>query len=181
MLMRRRRGIPAACAIIPIAAARNSERPAIARPKALVCVAEAFAEFMWICAVIFAGRFMPQRRFLQKQGRSDRDFMITVIGEKYRALDTSFGWADVHAFFIRPVEQYDNVASRSDSTVQRIKHILVCTLAENAYLDNNRADRLNPVLFGSVLEARIRANGDNASLIAFNCLSWENKDHEQFE
>ena len=108
---------------------------------------------------------------MMKQNRLVRDFMITVIGEKYRILDTSFGKTDLNAFFMRLAEQDDNVASWSDATVQKIKQVLVRILTENAYLDNTRADHLNPVLIGSLLEERIRANGDNAALIAFNCLS----------
>ena len=108
---------------------------------------------------------------MMKQNRLVWDFMITVIGEKYRILDTSFGKVDLNTFFMRLAEQDDNVASWSDSTIQRIKQVLVRTLVENEYLDNTRADHLNPVLIGSLLEERIRANGDNAALIAFNCLS----------
>ena len=108
---------------------------------------------------------------MMKQNRLVWDFMITVIGEKYRILDTSFGKVDLNTFFMRLAEQDDNVASWSDKTVQKIKQVLVRILVENEYLDNNRADRLNPVLIGSLLEERIRANGDNAALIAFNCLN----------
>lgn len=107
---------------------------------------------------------------MMKQNRLVWDFMITVIGEKYRLLDTSFGKVDLNAFFMRLAEQDDNVASWSDATVQRIKQVLVRTLVENEYLDSNRADHLNPVLIGSLLDNRIRANGDNAALIAFNCM-----------
>lgn len=107
---------------------------------------------------------------MMKQNRLVWDFMITVIGEKYRLLDTSFGKVDLNAFFMRLAEQDDNVASWSDATVQRIKQVLVRTLVENEYLDSNRADHLNLVLIGSLLENRIRANGDNAALIAFNCM-----------
>ena len=108
---------------------------------------------------------------MMKQNRLVWDFMITVIGEKYRLLDTSFGKVDLNAFFMRLAEQDDGVASWSDSTVQKIKQVLVRILVENEYLDSNKTDHLNPVLIGSLLEECIRANGDNAALIAFNCLS----------
>ena len=108
---------------------------------------------------------------MMKQNRLVWDFMITVIGEKYRILDTSFGKVDLNTFFMRLTEQDDNVASWSDATVQKIKQVLVRILVENEYLDSTRADHLNPVLIGSLLEERIRANDDNAALIAFNCLS----------
>lgn len=107
---------------------------------------------------------------MMKQNRLVWDFMITVIGEKYRLLDTSFGKVDLNAFFMRLAEQDDGVASWSDATVQKIKQVLVRILVGNEYLDSNKADRLNSVLIGSFLEERIWANGDNAALIAFNCL-----------
>jgi len=108
---------------------------------------------------------------MMKKNRLVWDFMITVIGEKYRILDTSFGKVDLNTFFMRLTEQDDNVASWSDATVQKIKQVLVRILVENEYLDSTRADHLNPVLIGSLLEERIRANDHNAALIAFNCLS----------
>ena len=107
---------------------------------------------------------------MMKQNRLVWDFMITVIGEKYKLLDTSFDKVDLNAFFMRLAEQDDGVAFWSDATVQKIKQVLVRILVENEYLDGNRADHLNPVLIGSLLKERIRANGDNAALIAFNCL-----------
>ncbi len=42
---------------------------------------------------------------MMKQNRLVWDFMITVIGEKYRILDTSFGKMDLNTFFMRLAEQ----------------------------------------------------------------------------
>ena len=44
-------------------------------------------------------------------------------------------------------------------------------LVETEYLDNLRADHLNPVWLHPVLENAIRSNGDAAILPAFNCFS----------
>lgn len=110
---------------------------------------------------------------MMKHNRLVWDFMRTVIGEKYREWDTSFSRVDLNAFFMRIAEQDDGVASWSDTTVQKIKQVLVRVLVENAYLDNPRSDHLNPVSIGALLEERMRANGDHAALIAFNCLSEE--------
>lgn len=108
---------------------------------------------------------------MMKYSRLVWDFMITVVGEKYRLLDASFSKVDLNSFFMRLGEQDDLVASWSDSTVQKIKQVLVRILVENDYLDNSRSQHLNPVLIGSLLEERIRANQDPGALIAFNCLS----------
>ena len=56
------------------------------------------------------------------------DFMVDVIGEKYRFRDLSFGKTDVNAFFFRIQEQDDYVATWSDSTINKIKQVLIKTL-----------------------------------------------------
>lgn len=108
---------------------------------------------------------------MMKHSRLVWDFMVTVIGEKYRLMDTSFAKMDVNIFFMRLQEQDDSVAAWSDSTVARIKQVLVKILAENEYLDNIRAERLNPVWLNPILENAIRSNGDEPALPAFNCFS----------
>jgi hypothetical protein len=105
---------------------------------------------------------------MMKQYRLVWDFMITVIGEKYRLRDTSFGKIDLNTFFIRLQEQDDWVATWSDSTITKVKQVLNRTLVENEYIDSTTADRLNPVLLNSVLENAIRSNNDDIALPAFN-------------
>ena len=107
---------------------------------------------------------------MMKQNRLVWDFMITVIGEKYRLLDTSFSRMDLNSFFARLQEQNDSVAGWTEQTIQKIKSVLVRILVENDYLDSNRAVTLNPVLIVPLLEAKIREAGELAALPAFNCL-----------
>lgn len=104
-----------------------------------------------------------------KHSRLVWDFMVTVVGDKFRQQDLSFSKTDLHTFFLRLQEQNDTVASWSASTVTRIKQILMRVLIETDYLESNRAERLNPVLLCKTLENAIRANGDEAVLPAFNC------------
>lgn len=99
------------------------------------------------------------------------DFMITVIGEKYQKLDSSFGRVDLNTFFTRLQEQDLLVATWSDSTIAKIRQVLTNTLMENEYLDNIKADHLNPVLISQVLENAIRSDGMTQALPAFNCIS----------
>ena len=108
---------------------------------------------------------------LMKQSRLVWEFMLTVIGEKYRLRDTSFGKIDLNTFFMRLQEQNDIVASWSDSTITKLKQIIARVLVETEYLDNLKADHLNPVWLHPVLENAIRSNGDTAILPAFNCFS----------
>lgn len=105
---------------------------------------------------------------MMKQYKLVRDFMITVIGEKFRLQDFSFGRIDINVFFFRLQEQDDYVAGWSEKTVQRISQILVKILVENEYLDNKKSAHLNPVWLNPLLENAIKANNDDRALIAFN-------------
>jgi len=105
---------------------------------------------------------------MMKQHRLVFDFMLTVVGEKYRQQDCTFGKMDLNVFFLRLQEQDDSVATWSDSTITKIKQVLVRILVETEYLDDVKAERLNPVFLHSVLENAIRMNGDEAMLPAFN-------------
>lgn len=99
------------------------------------------------------------------------EFMTTVIAEKYRLRDTSFGKIDLNVYFMRLQEQDDAVASWSVSTIERIKQIITKVLVENEYLDHSKATVLNPVLIQPILEDEIRNSGDINVLPAFNCFS----------
>ena len=106
---------------------------------------------------------------MMRQYRLIWDFMITVIGEKYRLLDMSFGKIDVNAFFLRLQEQDDWVATWSDSTVNKLKQVIVKLLVDNEYLDSTKSEKLNPVLISPVLEESIRKSESTQALSAFNC------------
>ena len=97
---------------------------------------------------------------IMKQNRLVWDFMITVIGEKYRLLDNSFSRMDLNTFFSRLQEQSDSVAAWSEQTIQKIKSVLVRILVENSYLDSNRSVTLNPVLIVPLLETKINGATD---------------------
>lgn len=108
---------------------------------------------------------------MMKQYRLIWDFMITVIGEKYRMQNFSFSKMDVNVFFMQLQEQDDYVAGWSDSTVSKIRQVIIKVLVENEYLDNIKADHINPVWLNPVLENAIRNNSDDRALAAFNCFS----------
>lgn len=98
------------------------------------------------------------------------EFMITVIGEKYRTKDTSFTKMDLNSFFTRLQEQNDVVASWSDATIGKCKRVLKKTLVENGYLDNSRSEVLNPVLLDFRVKEAIEDSNNKEALIAFGCL-----------
>lgn len=110
---------------------------------------------------------------LIKQSRLVWEFMLTVIGEKYRLKEMSFGQIDLNTFFMRLQEQNDTVASWSDTTIIKLKQIIARVLVETEYLDNTKADHLNLVWLHPILDNAIRSNGDIAVLPVFNCFSQE--------
>ncbi|MFR3551926.1 MAG: DUF1819 family protein [Negativibacillus sp.] len=108
---------------------------------------------------------------MMKQSRLMWEFMLTVIGEKYRLKDSSFGRIDLNTYFMRLQEQDDAVATWSEGTITKLKQVLAKVLVENEYLDNIRADHLNSVYLHPILENAIRSHGDRMVLPAFNCFS----------
>ena len=106
---------------------------------------------------------------MMKRYRLVWDFMILVVGEKFRVRSFSFGSIDFNSFFSRLQNQDDAVAEWSDSTVAKIKQVLKKILVENGYLDNTKAPNLNLITLDSELRDAIVANGDSPALAAFNC------------
>ena len=108
---------------------------------------------------------------MMKQSRLAREFMTTVIGEKYRLMDTSFGKIEINSFFMRLQEQNDVVAGWSTGTIAKLKQVLIKTLVETEYLDNVKSEYLNTVWLQPILENAIRSKGEEYLLPAFNCFS----------
>lgn len=106
---------------------------------------------------------------MMRYNRLVREFMTTVIGEKFRGQDFAFSRRDVNTFFTRLQEQDDDVASWSEATVNKIKGVLIKSLVEADFLDNIKSETLNHVFLNEELEKGIRANEDFEALPAFNC------------
>ena len=105
---------------------------------------------------------------MMKQNRIVWDFMVTVIGEKYRTQDFSFTKKDMSAFMFQLQEQNEDIATWSDSTIQKIKQVLTKSLVECGYLDNTKSEVLNPVYLYPELEEEIISSNDISALPAFN-------------
>lgn len=106
---------------------------------------------------------------IMKDNRVVWDFMTTVIGEKYRTQALDFSPKDVSIFLFLLREQNDSVAGWSDSTVSKIRQVLIRILTECRYLDSIRASQLNWISIEPELEDEIRVQHDMAALPAFNC------------
>lgn len=107
---------------------------------------------------------------MMKQYRLMWDFMITVIGTKYRQQDFTFSRRDLNAFFLQLQEQDDLVASWSETTIKKMVSVISRVLVETEYIDHAKSLTLNPVLISRILENSLRESGDTLALLAFNCL-----------
>lgn len=105
-----------------------------------------------------------------KQFRLVRDFMVNVIGEKFRQRDYYFSRLEVSQFFLHLQEQDASVATWSEQTIAKLKQVLVKLLVDNEYLDNTKATTLNCVTIEPELDNALRALGDTQALAAFNVL-----------
>jgi hypothetical protein len=98
-----------------------------------------------------------------------REFMIDLIGEKYRQQDFSYTKKDINVFFSRLREQNDDIAAWSEQTLAKLKQVLTKCLIETEMLDSYSASELNPIFISAELESGIRENNDLMALSAFNC------------
>jgi len=106
---------------------------------------------------------------MMRQNRLVREFMIHLVGEKFRQHDYSYTRKDINAFFSRLAEQNDDVAAWSEKTITKLKQVLTRCLIETEMLDGICDTTLNPILISQELESGIREIGDIGALAAFNC------------
>lgn len=106
---------------------------------------------------------------MMRYNRLVREFMVDLIGEKYRQHDFSYTKKDINIFFSRLREQNDDVAAWSDQTIAKLKQVLTKCLIETEMLDGVRDTTLNPIFISIELETGIRENNDLTALAAFNC------------
>ena len=97
------------------------------------------------------------------------DFMVTVIGEKYRTQNFELSKKDLNIFILELCEQNEELATWSDATWQKIRQVLMRCLVECEYVDSCRSTKLNPVWITPELLDGIHRNGDYDALAAFNC------------
>lgn len=106
---------------------------------------------------------------MMRYNRLVREFMVDLIGEKYRQHDFSYTKKDINVFFSRLREQNDDIAAWSEQTIAKLKQVLTKCLIETEMLDSTRSHELNPIFISAELENGIRENNDLTALAAFNC------------
>ena len=96
-----------------------------------------------------------------------QDFMVTVIGDKYRRLDMTLTRRDMNIFFERLAEQNQDVASWSEQTIKKLKVVIRACLRETEYIQGTE-ETLYPVLLGDEFAAALKEAGYRHFLPAFN-------------
>lgn len=99
------------------------------------------------------------------------DFMVTVVAKKYESFDLSFGKKDVNIFIRNLMEHNPSVSEWKESTIEKIRSVLIKVLVETEYLDDIKSETLNPVFLYDEVKEIIVDNGDEIILPAFNCLN----------
>lgn len=101
----------------------------------------------------------------------EREFMISVIGEKYRNCDFNFSKKDVNLFIEELSEQHESVADWSETSIKNVRTTLLKNLEQTGYIHSVSPRKLNPVYLEPELEKIIRERGDESALAAFNCFN----------
>ena len=97
-----------------------------------------------------------------------KDFMIDVIGEKFRSRVYEFDKTDVNHFFVQLSSRVETVGMWSDNTINKIKSVLIKCLAETGYLTTIKSTKLNPISVDEDLIKLIKDRGEYEYLQAFN-------------
>lgn len=105
---------------------------------------------------------------IMRYNRMVWEFMVDVVGEKYRQNDDTLTVKDINEFFTRLQEQNDSVASWSELTIKKLSQVLRKCLVEVEILDTSKSTKLNPILISTELEEGMRENHDEAAFSAFN-------------
>ena len=108
-----------------------------------------------------------KRQAMMCQSQLLADFMIEVVGEKYRLLDMTLTAKDLNLFFAHLGEKDEKVAGWSPATVKKIKYVLTNVLRENGYMEGVRSETLYPVFISDSLEVSLKEAGLQRYLAAF--------------
>lgn len=102
------------------------------------------------------------------QSRLLAEFMVCVIAEKYRNLDLTLTKKDMNLFFQNLREQDEDVASWTDSTVNRIMAVIRNSLKESGHMETSRSTELLPVNLSDEFQIALKRAGHKEYLPAFN-------------
>lgn len=98
------------------------------------------------------------------------EFMVCVIGEKYRNLDMTITRKDMNVFFHDLAERDETVAGWTENTVNKIKSVFRNCLSEAEFIANSRSEILQPVMISEEFIDDLKRTGHREFLVAFNVL-----------
>ncbi len=138
--------------------------------KRLACI----ADMPFIVDALANGTFQEARQAaliaMMCQSRLLSEFMISVIGEKYRRLDLTITRKDMNLFFQRLAEMDETVAGWTESTVKKIQSVIRNCLKETEYISSAQSEILLPVTLSESFAEALTMAGHRDFLPAFNRL-----------
>lgn len=105
------------------------------------------------------------------QNRLVAEFMVCLVGEKYRMLDMTISRKDMNIFFQNLSERDETVAGWSANTVAKIKSVLRKCLSEAGYISDTKSEILLPVIISEAFVEDLKHAGHREHLPAFNVLT----------
>ena len=103
---------------------------------------------------------------MMKSNRLFFEFMDEVVREKYKYGQLYIEKKDINEFFDRKIEQSEEVASWSHSSIQKMKQVTIKSLYECGMIKNIRSGDMNRVNIQPSLKKHLVDIGDEKYLIA---------------
>lgn len=107
---------------------------------------------------------------MMRQSQLLAEFMITVIGEKYRTLDLSLTKKDFNVFFQNLQQADEDAATWSETTISKLKIVFRTCLREAGYIQGVGNEELCPVYLSDEFIWDLKNAGLSSWLPAFNVL-----------
>lgn len=107
---------------------------------------------------------------MMRQSQLLAEFMITVIGTKYRTLDLTLTKKDLNIFFQNLQQADENVGTWSEKTIDKLKVVFRTCLREAGYIQGIGSEQLNPVYLSDEFIYDLKNAGLSLWLPAFNVL-----------
>ena len=99
------------------------------------------------------------------------DFMVEVIGTKYKTRDFSFDKSEVNHFLSNLRTENDEASEWTDATINKIRSVLIKILSDTGYLTTIKSTELNYITLFDEVQECINQNCDFEALCAFNYLN----------
>lgn len=151
-----------------------TEREVHSKCRACLRRIDCLSEMPVILGALAEGAIMEAKQAcliaMMCQNRLVADFMVEVIGSKYRNLDMTITRKDMNVFFQQLAQREETVAVWTENTVSKLKSVLRNCLKEAEYISDIRSETLLPVMISDEFADELKRNGYRGFLPAFNVL-----------